>query len=433
MVLSEDVIARGVFQSLHILEHEVKLYKTLLGDEILADMFESDRRLTENGVVSVGSVVSDGDVLVGKFTPSRDGYNQLVYTDSSYKLPVGTGSATVVSVQFSADASGIRASDLNYYTACYNAIQKTYTKRMTVLAEANKLFRYNSVDCEIFCYVSSELNIQRAINNLYNRYCEELGSLIKQCSNELDTAVDSKFKPNKADTNVIEVIKLKLLVRKSIQAGDKISGRHGNKGVISRVVLAADMPYMADGTPMDMVLNPLSVPSRMNLGQVLETHLGLISYKWGLEFKHILKLYDQLNGNDSVVELARLKLSELYPDSDFSCCDAVSIMETVRETCEGARFACHPFIKLSESCIKSLLKRVGFKNNFSAQIKLYDGKTGSPFDRKITVGSMYVLKLNHMVDDKLHARATGPYSIVTQQPLKGKANKGGQRLGEMEV
>ncbi len=152
-----------------------------------------------------------------------------------------------------------------------------------------------------------------------------------------------------------------------------------------------------------------------------------------MEFKRVLKLYNQLNGSDSVVELARLKLSELYPDSDFSCCDAVSIMEIVRETCGGARFACHPFVKLSELCVKSLFKRVGFKNDVSAQIKLYDGRTGEPFDRKVTVGSMYVLKLNHMVDDKLHARSTGPYSIVTQQPLKGKANRGGQRLGEMEV
>ncbi len=152
-----------------------------------------------------------------------------------------------------------------------------------------------------------------------------------------------------------------------------------------------------------------------------------------MEFKHILKLHDQLNGNDSVIELARLKLSELYPDSDFGCCDAVSVMEAVRETCEGARFACHPFVKLNEPSVKSLFRRVGLKNDVSAQIKLYDGRTGSPFDRKVTVGSMYVLKLNHMVDDKLHARATGPYSIVTQQPLKGKANKGGQRLGEMEV
>ncbi|AUG26225.1 DNA-directed RNA polymerase subunit beta [Candidatus Hodgkinia cicadicola] len=433
VVLSEDVVARGVLQSLHMLECEVKLCRTLLGDEILADVFESDRCLTENGVARVGSVVNDGDVLVGKFTPSRDSCNQLVYTDSSYNLPMGTGRATVVSVQFSADASGIQASDLNYYAACHNAIRQTYTKRVAVLAETNKLFRYNSVDCEIFCYVSSELSIQRAINNLYNRYCEELGALIKQCSDELDAVAGSKFKLNKADTNVIEVIKLKLLIRRSVQAGDKISGRHGNKGVISRVVLAADMPYMADGTPIDVVLNPLSVPSRMNLGQVLETHLGLISYKWGLEFKHILRLHDQLNGNDSVIELARLKLSELYPDSDFSCCDAASVMEAVRETCEGARFACHPFVKLSEPGVKSLFKRVGLKNDVSAQIKLYDGKTGSPFDRKVTVGSMYVLKLNHMVDDKLHARATGPYSIVTQQPLKGKANRGGQRLGEMEV
>ncbi len=272
-------MARGVLQSLHMLECEVKLYKTLLGDEILADVFESDRCLTENGVVRVGSVVGDGDVLVGKFTPSRNSCGQLVYMDSSYKLPMGTGRASVVSVQFSADASGIQASDLNYCAACYNAIRKTYVKRMAVLAEANALFRYNGLDCEIFCYVSSELSIQRAINNLYNRYCEELGALIAQCSNGLGAVADSKFKLNKADAGVIEVVKLKLFVRRSIQAGDKISGRHGNKGVISRVVPAADMPYMADGTPMDVVLNPLSVPSRMNLGQVLETHLGLIGYK----------------------------------------------------------------------------------------------------------------------------------------------------------
>ncbi|AIC63808.1 DNA-directed RNA polymerase subunit beta [Candidatus Hodgkinia cicadicola] len=433
VVLSEDVVTRGALQSLHMLEYEVKLYKTLLGNEVLADVFESDRCLTENGVARVGSVVSDGDVLVSKLTPSCVSCGQTAYADSSYKLPAGSGRATVVSVQFSADASGFQTSDLNYCAACYNAIRETYAKRMAVLAETNALFRCNSIDCEIFCYVSNELSTQRAINNLYNRYCEELGALIKQCSNELDAAAGASFKLNKADTNVIEVVKLKLLVRRSIQAGDKISGRHGNKGVISRVVLAADMPYMADGTPIDVVLNPLSVPSRMNLGQVLEAHLGLISYKWGLEFKHILKLHDQLNGNDSVTELARLKLSELYPDCDFSCCDAVSVMEMVRETCEGARFACHPFVKLSEACVKSLFKRVGFRNGASAQIKLYDGKTGSPFDRKVTVGSMYVLKLNHMVDDKLHARATGPYSIVTQQPLKGKANKGGQRLGEMEV
>ncbi len=278
-MLSEDVVARGVLQSLHMLECEVKLYRTLLGDEVLADVFESDRCLTEGGVARVGSVVNDGDVLVGKFTPLRNSCGQIVYMDSSYKLPVGTGGASVVSVQFSAGASGIRTSDLNYCAACYNAIRETYVGRMAVLAETNKLFRYDSVDCEIFCYASSELNIQRAINNLYNRYCAELGAFIKQCSNEFGVVADSKFKLNKADTDVIEVIKLKLLIRRSIQAGDKISGRHGNKGVISRVVLTADMPYMADGTPIDLILNPLSVPSRMNLGQVLETHLGLISYK----------------------------------------------------------------------------------------------------------------------------------------------------------
>ncbi len=433
VVLSEDVVSRGALQSLHMLEYEVKLYRTPLGDEMLVDVFESGYCVTERGAVRVGSVVRDGDVLVGKLTPSNTSYNQLVYTDSSYRLPAGTGWATVVSVQFSADASTIQASDLNYYTACYNAVRKTYAKRMFVLAEANELLRYNSIDCETFCYVSRELNIQRAINNLYNRYCEEIAALLKQCAGDLNVVADAKLRLRKADTSVVEVVKLKLLVRRSIQAGDKISGRHGNKGVVSRVVLTADMPYMADGTPIDVVLNPLSVPSRMNLGQVLETHLGLISYKWGLEFKRVLRLYDQLEDGAVVVELIKLKLSELYPDADFSGCDAVSVIEIARQTCEGARFACHPFVKLNERCVKSLFRRFGFKSDVSAQVTLYDGRTGTPFDRKVSVGSMYVLKLNHMVDDKLHARATGPYSIVTQQPLKGKANKGGQRLGEMEV
>ncbi|XXM93262.1 MAG: hypothetical protein AAI946_00610 [Candidatus Hodgkinia cicadicola] len=433
IVLSESAVAKGALQSLHILEHEVKLYKTPLGNETLADVFSSSWCSTERGVARVGSVLRDGDVLVGKFTPSCFSCGQLVYTDSSYKLPAGTGWATVISVQFSADAANAHLSKLNYCAACYNAIRKTYAKRMLVLAEDNVLIRYSGVDCDLFCYVSNELNVQRAINNLYNRYCEELGALIKHCFGEADAIVDSKLKASKADTNVIEVIKIKLLVRRAIQAGDKISGRHGNKGVISRVVLTADMPYMADGTPIDVVLNPLSVPSRMNLGQVLETHLGLVSYKWGLEFKHVLELCHQTNNDNALVELIKLKLSELYPDVNFSCWDAASVINAAQDISEGVRFACHPFAKLGEPCIKSLFKRVGFGNDTSAQLRLYDGKTGTPFDRKVTVGKMYVLKLNHMVDDKLHARATGPYSIVTQQPLKGKAHKGGQRLGEMEV
>ncbi|XXN13734.1 MAG: hypothetical protein AAI978_00625 [Candidatus Hodgkinia cicadicola] len=434
VVLSESVVASGVLQSLHIIEHEVKLYKTLLGNETLVDVFNEDCCLTERGAVRIGSSVCDNDVLVGKLTPTLTASGQPDYSDTSYKLPKGTGRATVISVQFNTDNARAHFEDnLSYCAACYNAIRKSYARRVLALAEREKLVRCNGIECELFCYTSDKLSVQRELSELHNSYCEELSALTERCFGKPNAISDSTLRTISSVSDVIEVVKIKLLVRRSIQAGDKISGRHGNKGVISRVVLAADMPYMADGTPIDIVLNPLSVPSRMNLGQVFEAHLGLVSYKWGLEFKRVLDLYNQVDDVSVVVELARAKLSELYPDVDFRHLDAISIMELVKEAREGVRFACHPFIKLDERCISSLLKRVGFGNNTSAQVTLYDGKTGSPFDRKVTVGSMYILKLNHMVDDKLHARSIGPYSIVTQQPLKGKANKGGQRLGEMEV
>ncbi len=237
----------------------------------------------------------------------------------------------------------------------------------------------------------------------------------------------------KADSSqIIDVIRIRLLVRKSIQAGDKICGRHGNKGVISRVIAREDMPYMADGTPVDIVLNPLSVPSRMNLGQILETHLGLIGKKLGLEFKRILEIFDITKDGGLVLQLARSKLAEVRPELNVDKLDLEAALEIVRELADGVKIACPPFERISERRIKALCRRADLPDA-TGQLKLYDGRTGVAFDRRVTVGGIYIFKLNHMVDDKVHARSTGPYSVVTQQPLKGKANKGGQRLGEMEV
>ncbi len=237
----------------------------------------------------------------------------------------------------------------------------------------------------------------------------------------------------KADSSqIIDVIRIRLLVRKSIQAGDKICGRHGNKGVISRVIAREDMPYMADGTPVDIVLNPLSVPSRMNFGQILETHLGLIGKKLGLEFKRILEIFDITKDGGLVLQLARSKLVEVRPELNVDKLDLEAALEIVRELADGVKIACPSFERISERRIKALCRRADLPNA-TGQLKLYDGRTGVAFDRRVTVGGIYIFKLNHMVDDKVHARSTGPYSVVTQQPLKGKANKGGQRLGEMEV
>ncbi len=229
---------------------------------------------------------------------------------------------------------------------------------------------------------------------------------------------------------VLETIKVKLLIKRSIQAGDKISGRHGNKGVISKIVPKQDMPFMADGTIVDIVLNPLGVPSRMNLGQILEANFGLISYKLGMEFKQILEMYEHNKNEKLFTKIAISKLSELYPNvKNYSFNILIKLLQ---ELSNGVKITCPLFNLPINELIKKFSKRLCFKN-MAGQFQLYNGKTGLPFDRESTVGIMYMFKLNHLVDDKMHARSTGPYSVITQQPLKGKANKGGQRLGEMEI
>ncbi len=286
VVLSEDVVARGLFQSLHTLELEVKVRKTPLGNEILTNkLFKSEaslankHNLTALGLIRVGSTVSEGDVLVGKLTPAFVSYNQLEYSSSSLKVPAGISWATVVDVSVASSKLGSQGVDINKYAFRYNLIRKAFAKRVYALSKRCVLTCYKNIACDIFCFVSWELETQRALNDLYNSYCDEVGSLIDQYFCEVNSSIGYGCKAGAGGTDVVDVVKVKLLIRKSIQAGDKISGRHGNKGVISQVVLAADMPFMEDGTPVDMILNPLSVPSRMNLGQVLEAHLGLISYK----------------------------------------------------------------------------------------------------------------------------------------------------------
>ena len=228
---------------------------------------------------------------------------------------------------------------------------------------------------------------------------------------------------------VLKMVKVYLAVKRRIQPGDKMAGRHGNKGVISTIVPVEDMPYLADGTPVDIVLNPLGVPSRMNIGQVLETHLGWAAKELGRKIgalidanaamaekrKFLDEIYNQTGGQ-------KVKLSELTD---------IEIEELSGNLRHGVPIATPVFDGASEAEIKSLLQLAGLPLNGQAQ--LYDGRTGEAFDRPTTVGYMYMLKLNHLVDDKMHARSTGPYSLVTQQPLGGKAQFGGQRFGEMEV
>jgi DNA-directed RNA polymerase subunit beta len=224
------------------------------------------------------------------------------------------------------------------------------------------------------------------------------------------------------------MVKVYVAVKRRLQPGDKMAGRHGNKGVISKIVPVEDMPFMADGTSVDIVLNPLGVPSRMNVGQILETHLGWASKGLGL------KIGEMLRGHESVSKL-RKYLDKIYNGAgkkeDIASFTDEEILELAQNLTKGVPFATPVFDGATEAEIKDMLELAGLPR--SGQITLYDGRTGDAFDRSVTVGYMHILKLHHLVDDKMHARSTGPYSLVTQQPLGGKAQFGGQRFGEMEV
>jgi DNA-directed RNA polymerase subunit beta len=224
------------------------------------------------------------------------------------------------------------------------------------------------------------------------------------------------------------MVKVYVAVKRRLQPGDKMAGRHGNKGVISKIVPVEDMPFMADGTPVDIVLNPLGVPSRMNVGQILETHLGWAAKGLGL------RIQEMLRANESAAKVRKF-LEKIYNSTgkkeDFTELSDDDVMELARNLQNGLPFATPVFDGATEVEIKDMLEIAGLPRN--GQITLFDGRTGDAFDRAVTVGYMHILKLHHLVDDKMHARSTGPYSLVTQQPLGGKAQFGGQRFGEMEV
>jgi DNA-directed RNA polymerase subunit beta len=226
------------------------------------------------------------------------------------------------------------------------------------------------------------------------------------------------------------MVKVFVATKRKLQPGDKMAGRHGNKGVISRIMPLEDMPYLEDGTPVDIVLNPLGVPSRMNVGQILETHLGWAAAGLGK------KIGDMVNGSrDASIAQLRKQLREVYGEkgykADIADLDDERTVELARNLSKGVPFASPVFDGAHEADIVGMLEMAGLDK--SGQVNLVDGRTGEPFDRKVTVGYIYMLKLHHLVDDKIHARSIGPYSLVTQQPLGGKAQFGGQRFGEMEV
>jgi len=478
IAISERVVQEDRFTTIHIEELTCISRDTKLGsEEITGDIPNVSEgtlgKLDAAGVVHIGAHVGDGDILVGKVTPKGEtrltpeekllraifGEKASDVKDSSLRMPSGV-SGTVIDVQvFTRDGLPKDSRALAIEESQLEQIKKD-------LRDEFKIREQDLVDRLIAALVDKKLakastnlkkGAQLTLENLQampreellalnltddadNQLLEAVGAQFEALRADHDVALESKYKKLKQGDDlapgVLKIVKVFLAVKRRIQPGDKMAGRHGNKGVISTIVPVEDMPYLEDGTPVDIVLNPLGVPSRMNVGQILETHLGWAAKGLGNRINEMLaaqesitkirafldKIYNLQHHNDSKQYERKLNLDS-FSDAQ--------VMELAQNLITGVPMATPVFDGCEEENIKKLLELAGLPR--TGQTKLTDGRTGNVFDRLVTVGYMYMLKLNHLVDDKMHARSTGSYSLVTQQPLGGKAQFGGQRFGEMEV
>ncbi|MDH5480420.1 MAG: DNA-directed RNA polymerase subunit beta, partial [Nitrosomonas sp.] len=470
ILISERVVAEDRFTSIHIEELSVVSRDTKLGtEEITADIPNLSEqqlsRLDESGIVYIGAEVEAGDVLVGKVTPKGEtqltpeekllraifGEKASDVKDTSLRVPSGI-SGTVIDVQvFTREgierdkrAQQITDDELDRYKKdladqmriveedAFERIKRLLTGKKAT-GGPNKLAKGTVISAEYLKSIDPHYWFDiRLSDEDTSLQLEQVRESMAQKRKEFDAAFEEKKKKltqgDELAPGVQKMVKIYIAVKRRLQPGDKMAGRHGNKGVISKIVPLEDMPYMADGTPVDVVLNPLGVPSRMNVGQILEVHLGWAAKGLGHKIDEMLRAERSANE-------VRSFLNKIYNDSgkkeDISTLSDDEIMSLAGNLTQGVPFATPVFDGASEEEIKAMLDLAGLPK--SGQITLYDGRTGEAFDRPVTVGYMHVLKLHHLVDDKMHARSTGPYSLVTQQPLGGKAQFGGQRFGEMEV
>ena len=470
ILISERVVAEDRFTSIHIEELTVVARDTKLGPEEItrdiASLGESQlSRLDESGIVYIGAEVEAGDVLVGKVTPKGEtqltpeekllraifGEKASDVKDTSLRVPSGIA-GTVIDVQvFTREGierdkraqsiidDHLRGYKLDLADQLRIVERDTFARveRLVVGKVANggpkRLAKGSQVTAEYLESIDAHhrFDIRMADEDVAQQL-ESLRDGLEQTRKDFDVAFEEKRKKltqgDELPPGVQKMVKVYVAVKRRLQSGDKMAGRHGNKGVVSRIVPVEDMPHMADGRPVDIVLNPLGVPSRMNVGQVLEVHLGLAAK--GLGFK----IGDMLRQKASAKEL-RGFLEKVYNSNgkpeDLDQLNDAEIVEMAGNLEAGVPFATPVFDGAKEEEIKEMLRLAGMPE--SGQMTLFDGRTGEQFERKVTVGYMHVLKLHHLVDDKMHARSTGPYSLVTQQPLGGKAQFGGQRFGEMEV
>lgn len=459
ILISERVLREDRLTTIHIQELSCVARDTKLGpEEITADIpnvgESALNKLDESGIVYVGAEVNGGDILVGKVTPKGEtqltpeekllraifGEKASDVKDSSLRVPNGV-TGTVIDVQvFTRDgvekdtrARAIEEMQLKQVkkdlTDEFKILEKGIFERARSLLLANGFDESKLASLEQSKWLTQNLKNEDAQVQL-----EQIAQQYEEIRADFDAKYENKRRKIEQGDDlapgVLKIVKVYLAVRRRIQPGDKLAGRHGNKGVISSIAPVEDMPYDEHGEPVDIVLNPLGVPSRMNIGQILETHLGLAARGIGTKIDNMLR-------QQARIEEVREFLDKVYNMDDtrqqvdlseFSDDEVLRLAENLKA---GLPIASPVFDGASEKEIKELLKLADLPE--SGQITLYDGRTGERFERDVTVGYLYMLKLNHLVDDKMHARSTGSYSLVTQQPLGGKAQFGGQRFGEMEV
>ncbi|GJM01547.1 MAG: DNA-directed RNA polymerase subunit beta [Rhodomicrobium sp.] len=470
ILISERIKRDDVFTSIHIEEFEVMARDTKLGpEEITRDIpnisEEALKNLDEAGIVYIGAEVKPGDILVGKITPKGEspmtpeekllraifGEKASDVRDTSLKLPPGVA-GTVVEVRVF-NRHGIEKDeramaiereeierlakdrddemqilDRNVYGRLKDSLlNKEVIKGVQSLKKGAKVTEDALNEIPRSQWWDIALKNEKAMGEVeaIQKQYEEAKKALEQ---RFVDKVDKLQRGDELPPGVMKMVKVFVAVKRKLQSGDKMAGRHGNKGVISQIVPQEDMPYLEDGTPVDIVLNPLGVPSRMNVGQILETHMGWACRGLGRVID------DAMDAFRIEKDLAEVKaaVEKVYGDDkivdDYSEDDLLELGNNLRN---GVPIATPVFDGAHEADIVELLERAGL--DASGQVTLHDGRTGEPFDRKVTVGYKYLLKLHHLVDDKIHARSIGPYSLVTQQPLGGKAQFGGQRFGEMEV
>ena len=470
ILISERVVAEDRFTSIHIEELTVVARDTKLGpEEITRDIASLGEaqlgRLDESGIIHIGAEVKAGDVLVGKVTPKGEaqltpeekllraifGEKASDVKDSSLRVPTGMSGTVIDVLVFTREgierdkrAQSIIDDQLRAYRKDLNDQMRIFerdafqrVRRLLVGQKANggpkRLAKGSVIDEAYLDAIEPHQWFDiRVEDETLAAQLEAVREGLEKMRKAFDEAFEHKRRKltqgDELPPGVLKMVKVYLAVKRRLQPGDKMAGRHGNKGVVSKIVPVEDMPFMADGRPVDIVLNPLGVPSRMNIGQILETHLGRAARALGERIGEMLR-------RQAAVQEVRDFLEKIYNERGHS--EALGelsdeeLLEMARNLEKGVPFASPVFEGAAEEDIAAMFRLAGIEG--TEQVTLYDGQTGEPFERPVTVGYKHMLKLHHLVDDKMHARSTGPYSLVTQQPLGGKAQFGGQRFGEMEV